>query len=354
WGHNAVLADSKIYFTGGLIPNPTDWKTLRYFRHYATRSKEFYYLDVSKHFKLNEGVMPWADLSSVSGILPSHSWSAFSLCGPDTLVMSGGDFGYPHISNSVFIYNIKTQKWNMPTTTNPPYNEFSHSVCDLKTGKMYIFPDIERYEHPRIDILDTITLTWRVVYNYNYYIDGMIGYTVTLLPNGNIAYIGGIDSYGSLVSMSKWNTTTAAGYLPTSRGGHSSVLTNDGRIIVYGGYISRTTLTPVSDDLVILDTTSNIFTWSRANVSTISPFPRMYHSAVLVDKYMIVFFGRNNIYLPSLEMNEVYILDTSDKFNYMWINEFIPIPTNPIQTKPTNTVLIVAITISIVLLILGI
>ncbi|CAJ0891035.1 20263_t:CDS:2, partial [Entrophospora sp. SA101] len=80
-----------------------------------------------------------------------------------------------------------------------------HSVCDLKTGKMYIFPDIERYEHPRIDILDTITLTWRVVYNYNYYIDGMIGYTVTLLPNGNIAYIGGIDSYGSLVSMSKKN-----------------------------------------------------------------------------------------------------------------------------------------------------
>ncbi|CAH1770665.1 2048_t:CDS:2, partial [Entrophospora sp. SA101] len=147
---------------------------------------------------------------------------------------------------------------------------------------------------------------------------------------------------------------TAAGYLPTSRGGHSSVLTNDGRIIVYGGYVSQNTLAPVSDDLVILDTTSNIFTWSRANVSTISPFPRMYHSAVLVDKYMIVFFGRNNIYLPSLEMNEVYILDTSDKFNYMWINEFIPIPTNPIQTKPTNTVLIVAITISIVLLILGI
>ncbi|CAJ0899661.1 12079_t:CDS:2, partial [Entrophospora sp. SA101] len=334
WGHNAVLADSKIYFTGGLIPNLTDWKTLRDFRNYATQSKEFYYLDVSKHFKLNEGVMPWADLSSVSGILPSHSWSAFSLCGPDTLVMSGGDFGYPHISNSVFIYNIKTQKWNMPTTTNQPYNEYSRSVCDLKTGKMYIFPDTKIFKRLRINILDTITLTWRAVYS-NYFI--IIGYTVTLLPNGNIAHIGGIHYYGSPVSMSKWNTTV-------------SPVTENLIDLSFSKFI----YSPVSDDLVILDTTSNIFTWSRANVSTISPFPRMYHSAVLVDKYMIVFFGRNNIYLPSLEMNEVYILDTSDKFNYMWINEFIPIPTNPIQTKPTNTVLIVAITISIVLLILGI
>src|SRR3954447_6489521 len=89
WGHNAVLADSKIYFTGGVIPKfPNNWDG-------TSLSKEFYYLDVKNSFKVGEGLLPWVDLSTVSQILPTHSWSAFSLCGlnNDSLVMFGGDFG---------------------------------------------------------------------------------------------------------------------------------------------------------------------------------------------------------------------------------------------------------------------
>ena len=73
-------------------------------------------------------------------------------------------------------------------------------------------------------------------------------------------------------------------------------IAKDGRIIVYGGY---TFSGPASDDLVVLDTTQTIFTWSRANVSTNSPLSRFYHTATLVGDYMIVAFGRNNVYLPS-------------------------------------------------------
>ncbi|CAG8807102.1 1389_t:CDS:1, partial [Racocetra persica] len=109
----------------------------------------------------------------------------------------------------------------------------------------------------------------------------------------------------------------------------------DGCIIVYGGYISHSTLVPVSDDLVVLDTEKSIFTWSKANVSTLSPLSRFYHSATLVDHYMIVVFGRNGIYTPSLTMNEVYILDTSDKFDYKWINEFMPPTTSNDKTVTT-------------------
>ncbi|CAG8532227.1 15432_t:CDS:2 [Racocetra fulgida] len=212
----------------------------------ATQSKEFYYLDVSTNFKIN-GIIPWVDLSS-SSILPPHSWSAFSLCGPDnnTLVMFGGDFGITNPTNLVFTYNLKTLQWSNPTTT---------------------------------------------------------------------------------------------GYLPTPRGHHSSVL--NGRIIVYGGYIDRGTLVPVLDDLVVLDTGGTVFTWSQANVSTLSPPSRCYHSATLVDHYMIVIFGRNNLYLPSPTMNEVYILDTSDKFDYKWVIEYKPdgsvTTMDPAQTTTTNT-----------------
>ncbi|CAG8771557.1 23740_t:CDS:2, partial [Gigaspora rosea] len=129
----------------------------------------------------------------------------------------------------------------------------------------------------------------------------------------------------------------ATGYLPTPRGHHSSVLSEGGRIIVYGGYTNRGTLIPVSDDLVVLDTDGPIFIWSKANVSTLSPPSRCYHSATLVDHYMIVAFGRNDFYLPSSTMNEIYILDISDKFDYKWVIEFKPVNNNTTDHNPFNT-----------------
>ncbi|CAG8738204.1 12524_t:CDS:2, partial [Racocetra persica] len=76
WGQNNALVGSKIYYTGGVIPNATIWKSVVDFfntpNQMATQSKEFYYLDVSNNFKPN-GIIPWVDLSS-SSILPPHSW----------------------------------------------------------------------------------------------------------------------------------------------------------------------------------------------------------------------------------------------------------------------------------------
>ncbi|CAG8726297.1 15415_t:CDS:1, partial [Racocetra persica] len=69
---------------------------------------------------------------------------------------------------------------------------------------------------------------------------------------------------------------------------------------------------------------------------------RCYHSATLVDHYMIVLFGRNDLFLPSPTMNEVYVLDTSDKFDYKWISEYKlggPVPTtNSTLTTPNTNV----------------
>ncbi|CAG8668602.1 21406_t:CDS:2 [Dentiscutata erythropus] len=290
WGHNAALVGSKIYYTGGVIPNGTIWKDVKDFgntpNQYATQSKEFYYLDVSVPFKINEAITSWVDLSSVS-IIPSHSWSAFSLCGSEnsTLVMFGGDFGKTTPANLVFTYNAKTLQWSNPVTPGQPPNKHTRSVCDFKTGKMYMFSGTLNTVNASMDIFDTKSLAWGV---------GI--------------YIGGVDSHGPIplynINDNTWSSMTTTGYLPTPRGHHSSVLTKDGRIIVYGGYIYRGTLVPVTDDLVVLDTEGSVFTWSKANVSTLSPPSRCYHSATMVDHYMIVAFGRNDLYLPSLTMNE--------------------------------------------------
>ncbi|CAG8648461.1 4424_t:CDS:2, partial [Dentiscutata heterogama] len=312
WGHNTALVGSKIYYTGGVIPNGTIWKDVKDFfntpNQYATQSKEFYYLDVSVPFKITEIITSWVDLSSVS-IIPPHSWSAFSLCGPEnsTLVMFGGDFGNTTPANLVFTYNTKTLQWSNPVTSGQPPNKHTRSVCDFKTGKMYMFSGTSNTVNASMNIFDTKSLTWEVG-NLIGAPSGRFDYTVTLLPNGNIVYIGGVESSGVIplynINDNTWSSMITTGYLPTPRGHHSSVLTKDGRIIVYGGYVDRNTLVPVTDDLIVLYTVGSVFTWSKANVSTLSPPSRCYHSATLVDHYMIVAFGRNDLYLPSLTMNE--------------------------------------------------
>ena len=144
------------------------------------------------------------DLSSVSQILPTHTWSAFSLCGinNDTLVMFGGDFGSAPVipTRLVYIFEIKSQIWSNPLTINQPENKHSRSVCDMKTGKMYMFSGYSEPTLNNMDILNTWTLEWTVGNSVNAP-DGRFDYTATLLPSGTIVYIGGVGS----VDMSKVN-----------------------------------------------------------------------------------------------------------------------------------------------------
>ncbi|GBB98363.1 hypothetical protein RclHR1_03200013 [Rhizophagus clarus] len=312
WGHSAVFADSRIYITGGYYPqNPINFTG-------AILSKEFYYLDVEKSFGVGAtDTLPWVDL--------------------------------------IYTYVISSQQWsNNSTTTNAPqfyYNSQGQTVCDVKTGKMYRFGGNRHLSgqiNNNMDILDTSTLVWETGSTVNAPI-GRYDHTGTLLSNGNIVYIGGCISYGEFASMTElplyntnnntWTSITIPGYpdyySPTPRAYHSAVLTQDGRIIVYGGYTINYNLHEVvTDDLVILDTSQPVYTWSKANVSTNSPLSRFYHTATLVGDYMIVIFGRNNIHIPPPTSNEVFILDTSDKSNYKWVSEF-DLNTPPTTSSPT-------------------
>ncbi|CAB4445184.1 unnamed protein product [Rhizophagus irregularis] len=352
WGHSAVFADSRIYITGGIIPKNLNFSGI-------TFSKEFYYLDVEKPFGVGAGnKLPWVDLSFVSQILPEHTWSAFSNCGhDDSLILFPGEYRGLNVTDpKVYTYKLSSQQWNSFTPTNPPanYHSQSQTVCDVRTGKMYRFGGIKpspATTNKYLDILDTSTLVWKNGSTV-YAPEGRFDHTGTLLQNGIIVYIGGSSGFGEFVEMSElllyntnndtWTLMNTTGDLPTRRACHSAVLTQDDRIIVYGGLTEDGG--PAKDDLVILDTSQAVYTWSKANVSTNKPLPRYYHTATLVGYYMIVIFGRNNEFLPPttpneefILPNEVFILDTSDKSNYKWVSEFIPPPpTTPVQNLSTQ------------------
>ncbi|GES72840.1 hypothetical protein GLOIN_2v1641931 [Rhizophagus clarus] len=334
-----------IPFSGGLYPkSPTSFDNITY-------SKEFYYLDVKNSFGVGAGdPIPWVDLSSISQILPPHAWSTFLNCGlNDSIILFIGSSATTTAAKSVYTYRISSQLWSNPTTTSPPQfmiHSTTQTVCDVTTRKMYRFSgnsDTNPAITNNMDIFDTSTLTWGTGNTVDAP-GGRFDHTGTLLPNGYIVYIGGTLASGGLADMSKlplysinddtWTTTNVPGYSPTSRAYHSAVLTQDGRIIVYGG---TTDNGAAIDDLVILDTSQTIYAWSKANVSTNSPPSRFYHTATLVGDYMIVAFGRNNLSLPLPTSNEVFILDTSDKSNYKWVSEFNPNPKSPTLSTTSDS-----------------
>ncbi|CAG8475886.1 17550_t:CDS:2 [Funneliformis caledonium] len=287
WQLTAALVDSRIYFTGGIRSPPF---------------QNFFYLNVGKLFKIDEP--PFVDLGSEAASVPEHAWSTFTHCGHNNsnLVMFSG-ISNPDHTNAVYTYDTKLQypAWRSFFTKNELSNKYSLSVCDKKTGKMYTFSGIYDEHNNRMDIFDSWIGKWTFS---NASIEstpaGRYGYTATLLPTDIIIYIGG-NSNNKGINMDMTNHTT--GYTPGAREYHSAV--KDGRIIVYGISILK------HDDLVILDTTQQNFTWSTAYVSTTTPTLRNCNSATFVDDYMIVAFWEDPQY-----GKELVILDTSNKSDY--------------------------------------
>ncbi|RHZ88808.1 hypothetical protein Glove_21g160 [Diversispora epigaea] len=215
---------------------------------------------------------------------------------------------------------------------------------------MYMFGGYNTEFFKDMIIFNTITFK----YSYGSIINGppcMYGYTATLLPNGIVMYIGGrvrnsdvttinliknITMYN--INEDSWNYTIAKSQNNVQdRCYHSAVLTSDGRIICYGGIsISDKTISP---SLIVLNTTS--FEWRSPEYSGANEPPNIcYHSANLVENYMIIGFG--NVSESNASPN-IYMLDVR---NYTWISYYdalsvttVPPPSNVSdQHKPPLSV----------------
>ncbi|GBC09642.1 hypothetical protein RclHR1_00900028 [Rhizophagus clarus] len=123
------------------------------------------------------------------------------------------------------------------------------------------------------------------------------GHTATFLSDtGEIVYIGGCGDNGLLINMNildvyniingswnKWETKNP----PEQRCWHTAVLTNDNRIIVFGGVNSSLTM-PVENYYVVLNTKT--LEWYHGNGNIIGA-PYKGHTATYHDDYMFIAFG---------------------------------------------------------------
>ncbi|CAG8631618.1 11702_t:CDS:2, partial [Acaulospora morrowiae] len=177
-------------------------------------------------------------------------------------------------------------------------------------------------------------------------------YAAIMLDDGRILYIGGLNDKQSFVPMdqiliydtktSTWNMTAAVGKIPSVRIQHSAVLTNDGRIIIYGG--SQNDSMPATPSLAVLRSVD--FTWLEINESGTKPPNLQSHTSTLVGDLMIIAFGSTS---------NIYMLNTT---NYTWTTQFTPpsssspeatyndSDTLPIDISRTNAILAIIIAIS--------
>ncbi|CAI2179065.1 17390_t:CDS:10 [Funneliformis geosporum] len=360
--HSSVLAENKLYFFGGVIDD-------------KACSNEVFYLDVSQPFVTE--TPPWTDLTLNSGIPLKSCWGTVSsnevqktiyLFGGSTYNLMKDEDSF--ISN-VYSFNLYSSSWNIPNVIGiaPERRRAIKSVID-NAGNMYIFggrtctclgAETTKLFNDMIT-LNTVELSVSINTPVNAP-SKRHSYTATLLSNGFIAYIGGLEFVESrevdIKQVYLYDTKSLTWSLKVcvtsstidNRSGHAAILTPEGNIIIHGGAKIMANLldAPVTPEIFVLNMEAEQFEFDVPQIaSNAGQVPTLTaHTANLVGNYMVVAFG--NITQPNseplaLKNPNIYLMDIR---NYTWVNSFEATiintkgstgneTTNKSGTKPTN------------------
>ncbi|PKY55268.1 hypothetical protein RhiirA4_448331 [Rhizophagus irregularis] len=335
FGHTASYMDNKIYFLGGITKDN------------IRGANDFFYLDVSIPFNL-DSTLPIVDLSNDAHQVYPHFYGVSTVCGSnkDTIFLI---FGVSKENFSSFSYRfINNKEWVQNTFGG--IVKWSSAVCNNNGSYIYIYGsyDVNKYMMTIID-----TTRWDSA-SSDLNIPNYLGPPI-LLPNGRIAYIGERNIHDLLVNLRNihmydtnngtWENMSTSGIEPSPRNYHTTVLTQDGLIIIYGGANNKGA--PVTDQISVLDIKVSPFTWSILN--DIDPVPRSApyggHTATIVGNYMIIAFGfyLNATSLLAVLNDQIHMIDVSEDNNYKFVKSFTPnitktaYPTETLATIPNIT-----------------
>ncbi|CAG8678034.1 3600_t:CDS:2, partial [Cetraspora pellucida] len=340
----SVLVGTRLFIFGGYTGKPM-------------YTNETILLDLSKPFDISHP--PWS--VNTKGTAPVNAEFGTACLSPvdsSTIYIIGGvayktslEFDKPSLIN---VFNSVESSWT--TLDAPGFTPFADNTTNLyndmqavmRHGLIYIFSGTNTLRPTEsnlttnstliqtLNILNTKAQTW-MIFNFSNTPTPREGYTATLLKNGYILYIGGTEKFNDAsketnVNLNNipifdtddltWTSMAAVGDTIEPRNSHSAVLTEDGKIIIFGGQ-SGYGFVQVSPDLAILDTNSSPYKWTiLKNVSTANAPPALAgHSSILYKNYMIIIFGRKTLrqletaYVPLLN-NQLYLFDIK---KYAWV-----------------------------------
>ncbi|RIB17098.1 hypothetical protein C2G38_2142771 [Gigaspora rosea] len=296
--HSSVLINRNLYFIGGyrfydysgsIIENTTN---------------EFFYLDVSKQFTLNDSsTIPWNDLTNTGG----PKLASTAVCSGEfndvIYVFDGKNNEIVYEGLTIYQYNLIKKQWidyNTKVKRILPSNR-SHNSCAKFNGSMIIMSGKYLHNDLALDdawLFNTVTSSWRLSQNH----ENLILYNT---------------------NTDEWTTRKTYGTTPPGRVDFSAVITPDRRVIIFGGSDN----TNIFGDLWILNIET--FQWSIGNITNpISDLLVSGHTATLIDNYMLIAFGQFPEHYPS---SKIFLLDVSQNDSYRWVTEFIPKQSNFIK-----------------------
>ncbi|RIB26420.1 hypothetical protein C2G38_2065041 [Gigaspora rosea] len=203
----ATLVNNKIYFMGGSRPIPKNspvWSQT----HQYNLSDEVFYLDLSSQFNIDSP--PFTDLSDISR-MPFGSEKGSTVLGDNgqRIYLVGGvqqnmaTFNYNASDSVLWIYTIKSRQWNisgsgthgtlMPSRRSTATIINSKSVIYIFGGKVAL--DMGSNVFTVFDDLftfDTNSLEWKNL-SLPTHPSKRYHCTATLMPDGIIIYIGGLN-----------------------------------------------------------------------------------------------------------------------------------------------------------------
>ncbi|CAG8739751.1 13815_t:CDS:1, partial [Racocetra fulgida] len=181
--HNAILVEKRLYFHGGWLVNPPD---SRY------PNNVLFFLDVSIPFTIsNKSLMPWTDLSSITGAINRTGASACVDMLKASIFFIGGDYSV----NAITVFNTTLQQWSIPSISGqiPLPGNLKYVPCISLENKIYIYGGNTSLS--AMNQLDTLNLSWSIL-SYSISSSKTQGYSATLL-NDSILYIGGTNKLQS-------------------------------------------------------------------------------------------------------------------------------------------------------------
>jgi hypothetical protein len=304
--HSAIHVDKKLYiFSGfnnlGKIP-PLN----------RIPNDKFFYLDLSKPFDTSS--LPWTAIPNNQNNLPLNYFSSVPSGGVSASYGGVNNDTIYFINNEkdknlppVLTFNTNDNSWHSQTQQTilgdrpicrnqmKPITDYNGKIHLLTGFTFTTVQGVTRNQGGMI-VFDTVNLSCIVK-------DAIISrleYSATLLPNGIIVYMGGVEADGrpntdNFRVVYLYNTTdgswkaqpTFGDKIPSGDHGVSSVLALDGyRIIIFGGILNNDQFL-----LFVLDTRS--FTWYEPDVSGKKPLLKRFdHSANVIGKYMVIAFGK--------------------------------------------------------------
>ncbi|CDS01579.1 hypothetical protein, partial [Sporisorium scitamineum] len=321
WGQASALVGSLFVVQGGKTQGNTGGG---YTYNSAPSDAQMYSLDLSTSFPLSSP--PWQSVSLRDGTTaaPPVSFHTISPLNATSLLLFGGDAS-PLVpvqtgNDSAYILHLGGPATNrtvayqpVPATWNQPMRRMAHTSESNAQGSVWIVGG-QKADGSGI-ILDQQWNADTTASSPSFQLlassppGSLVGATSTLLSDGTLLLLGGLDASGQLQSMQslyaystrsrKWsqtatqspgNTSLSArqSAFPAPRRDHIAVSLPNQRVFIQGG--ASADLSTVYSDAWILDWSVNPPVWTMLN-STGGPGARFGHSAVAYGRNVLISFG---------------------------------------------------------------